>query len=381
MDTNEFYSDDSAFEKENLYGNGYIGEAEITEPFDPKDVDIISNTMVVSNIIDRLKDGRIILDPDFQRRPDLWNLQKQSRLIESLIIRIPLPSFYFDYDDTNDNYIVVDGLQRLRAIQRFAALDASNPERLRLTGLEYLTEFEGKTYDELPKNLQRRIREQTIIAYVIRPGTPESVRNSIFTRINTGGTQLTPAEIKNSVYRGQAADFLKELAHSESFIRATNQKIKPDRMLDCEFVNRFLAFYLLDMDDYRDNLEQFFNNVLLRLKEASRQELNDYRQAFYKSMETAYTVFGKNAFRKLQANQKYGRINKPLFECVSVCFARLTNKECAKLCQKKSIFVNKYEQLLKTDAFIDVITNGTAKRSSIEQRNKELNRIIYETIK
>lgn len=375
------YGDRSTFEPENPYGNGSPGEAEITEPFDPKDVDIISNTMVVSNIIDRLKDGRIVLDPDFQRRPDLWNAQKQSRLIESLIIRIPLPSFYFDYDDENDNYIVVDGLQRLRAIQRFAALDAGHPERLCLAGLEYLTEFEGKYYDELPKNLQRRIREQTIIAYVIRPGTPENVRNSIFTRINTGGTQLTPAEIKNSVYRGQAANFLKELAHSEAFIRATNGKIKPDRMLDCEFVNRFLAFYLLDLNNYRDNLEQFFNEVLLKLKAASPQELNDYRSAFFKSMETAYTVFGKVAFRKLQANQKYGRINKPLFECVSVCLAKLTGKECETLCKNKDVFLKKYKQLLCTASFIDVITNGTAKRTSIEQRNNDLNRVIYEAIK
>ena len=240
----------------------------------------------------------------------------------------------------------------------------------------------GEDEDKLClKNLQRRIREQTIIAYVIRPGTPENVRNSIFTRINTGGTQLTPAEIKNSVYRGQAANFLKELAHSEAFIRATNGKIKPDRMLDCEFVNRFLAFYLLDLNNYRDNLEQFFNEVLLKLKAASPQELNDYRSAFFKSMETAYTVFGKVAFRKLQANQKYGRINKPLFECVSVCLAKLTGKECETLCKNKDVFLKKYKQLLCTASFIDVITNGTAKRTSIEQRNNDLNRVIYEAIK
>ena len=233
-------------EEENLYGDTPQTEGEITEPFDPKDVDIVSQPMIVANIIERLKEGSIVLEPDFQRNPDLWDDGKQSRLIESLIIRIPLPSFYFDYDDASDKYIVVDGLQRLWAIRRFASLDKIDPDRLHLTGLEYLKEYEGKIYEELPVTFQRRIREQTFTAYVIRPGTPESVRNSIFTRINTGGLQLTPAEIKNSVYRGQAADLLRELAHSDAFVKATRGKVQSTSMTDCEFVNRFLAFYLLD---------------------------------------------------------------------------------------------------------------------------------------
>ena len=371
--------DSGNIENENLYGKGSTGEAEITEPFDPKDVDIINQSMVVSNIIDRLQDGRIVLDPDFQRRSDLWDTQKQSRLIESLIVRIPLPSFYFDYDN-DDNYIVVDGLQRLRSIQRFAALAADDPDRLRLSGLEYLTEYNGKTYEELPKSLQRRIREQTIVAYVIRPGTPENVKTSIFTRINTGGMQLTPAEIKNSVYRGQAADLLKELAHSKEFIRATNGKIKPDRMLDCEFVNRFIAFYLLDLKSYRENLEMFLNDSLMKLKAASPDVLNDCRRAFYRAMDASYAVFGKDSFRKMNNKHRYGRINKPLFECVSFCFAKLSPRECEALCRERAAFLERYEALLQDAAFVDVITNGTARKVSIEKRNREMIRIIRETI-
>ena len=97
-----------AIEEEQLYLD--TDEEEITEPFNPKDVDIITQPMVISNIIDQLKYGDILLEPDFQRRPDLWNSTQQSRLIESLMIRIPLPSFYFDSAD-DDKLIVVDGLQ------------------------------------------------------------------------------------------------------------------------------------------------------------------------------------------------------------------------------------------------------------------------------
>lgn len=369
-----------SIEEENLYGDSPFTEGEITEPFNPKDVDIVSQPMVVANIIERLKENSIILEPDFQRSHALWDDRRQSRLIESLIIRIPLPSFYFDYDDENDNYIVVDGLQRLWAIRRFAALDKNDSNRLHLKGLEYLTEYEGKTYEELPVAFQRRIREQTVTTYVIRPGTPEFVRNSIFTRINTGGIQLTPAEIKNSVYRGQAAALLRELAHSDSFIKATNGKVKSYRMLDCEFVNRFLAFYLLGTDKYNDNLEEYLNKVLLKLKKAAPEELDRCRVAFYRAMETVETVFGEKAFRKIYKGGKYGRTNKPLFECVSVCFAGLSDQECENLIHNKDIFLEKYELLLQDPDFIDVITNGTAKKGSITKRNTEMMRIISETI-
>ena len=106
---------DNEIENEQLYSEN--GDGVITEPFNPKDVDIISQPMVIANIVEELKEGgNIILDPDFQRIPDLWDDQKQSRLIESLIIKIPLPTFYFDAGD-NENLIVVDGLQRLYAIK------------------------------------------------------------------------------------------------------------------------------------------------------------------------------------------------------------------------------------------------------------------------
>ena len=102
----------NSVEKENLYDKNVLEKGLITDPFNPKDVDIVSQVMAISNILDRLEHDEIILEPDFQRYKNLWDDQKQSRLIESLIIRIPLPSFYFDYDE-DDHLIVVDGLQRL----------------------------------------------------------------------------------------------------------------------------------------------------------------------------------------------------------------------------------------------------------------------------
>lgn len=364
-------------EEEQLYSGTY--EKEITEPFNPKDVDIISQTMVISNIIDQLKCGDILLEPDFQRHPDLWNDKKQSRLIESLMIRIPLPTFYFDSTD-DDKLIVVDGLQRLYAIKRFMVLDEDDEKRLRLTDLEYLKEYEGRKFEELPPNMQRRIKTQTLTTYVIRLGTPDKVRTSIFTRINTGGLTLEPAEIKNSVYRGQAANLLKELAYSEEFKKATRNKIDSKRMLDCEFVNRFLAFYLLGTEQYSGNLEDYLNDVMIRLQKESNATIQRCRIDFLKAMKYAACIFEEKAFRKITANGRYGMLNKPLYDAVTVNLAKLSLQECEKLLQKKDELMEKYIALLKDKKFTGIITSGTAAIDNVKRRHSTIYQLFQEVL-
>lgn len=353
-------------QEENLYGEGDTGVS--IEPFDPKDVDIVSQTMVISNIIDRLKYDEIILDPDFQRLPNLWDDVKQSRLIESLIIRIPLPTFYFD-SDKDDKLVVIDGLQRLIAIKRFAVLKKSDPDKLKLTGLEYLQEFDGCFYEDLPPRIKRRINEQSIITYLIRSGTPEKVRTSIFTRINTGGLTLTPAEIKNSVYRGRAAGLLRKLAATDVFKKATRNKIDSSRMLDCEFVNRFLAFYILGIKNYRGNLEDYLNDVLIYIQKASDGELEECEEGFARAMGYAYDIFGNMAFRKINRNHKFGQINKPLFDAVSVSLARLNEKECHTLVDKKDKLISEYQKIIAEPEFVQIISNGTARIVNVKKRH------------
>lgn len=364
-------------EEEQLYLD--TDEEEITEPFNPKDVDIITQPMVISNIIDQLKYGDILLEPDFQRCPDLWNPTQQSRLIESLMIRIPLPSFYFDSTD-DDKLIVVDGLQRLYAIKKFMVLDLNDKNRLALTGLEYLKEYEGKKFEDLPSSIQRRIKTQSLTAYVIRPGTPDKVRTSIFTRINTGGLTLTPAEIKNSVYRGQAANLLKELAHSEEFVKATRKKIDPSRMLDCEFVNRFLAFYLLGTEQYSGNLEDYLNEVMIRLRKEPKSTIEKCRIDFLKAMKYITNIFGEIAFRKITANGRYGRLNKPLYDAITVNMAKLSEKECEQLLVKKDKLLEEYDKLLKDKKFVNIITSGTATIDNVKGRHNTIYKIFRKVL-
>ena len=364
-------------ETEKLYENGK--EVEIVTPFDPKLVDIESKPMVLSNIVDRLKNDGIVLDPNFQRNPDLWDKQKQSRLIESLLIRIPLPIFYFDMSE-DEKLIVVDGLQRLSAIKNFMATASDEDNCLRLQGLEYLKELEGKSFDELAPNLQRRLREQTIQVYLIKAGTPDNVKNSIFERINTGGLILTSAEIKNSVYRGRASELLKNMAETKEFVEATNKKITPTRMLDREFANRFLAFYLLDIKEYHENLDDFMREVLSRVKNDNSIDCDLIVAAYKKALKLASEVFGKNAFKRIGKDGRYTGINKPLFEAVTVQFAVLSDKERKKLIKNKEVFLTRFNKLLCDEKFIEVITNGTARLTSVKYRHGEIERIIGESL-
>lgn len=149
--------------------------------FIPADVNITPRNITVDSIIDRLKHKEIDMAPKFQRRAGLWTKIQQSRLIESLMLKIPLPTFYFDASD-EDEWVVIDGLQRLTAFNNFMV-----SKTLELEGLEYLKEFEGCTFENLPRQYYRRIKETQITIYTVEKGTPDDIVFNIFKRINTGG--------------------------------------------------------------------------------------------------------------------------------------------------------------------------------------------------
>jgi len=372
-------NDGDDVEEEALYEGS--SSAKINKPFNPLDVDIIFQPLVLSNVFERLRHDEIELTPDFQRNPNLWDDVRQSRLIESLIIRIPLPTFYFDGSD-EDKWIVVDGLQRLWAMKRFIVEPSGSENKLKLKNLEYLTEYDGLYFEELPRDIQRRIKEQTIIAYLIRKGTPDKMRNSIFERINTGGMTLTPAEIKNSVYRGQAAELVKELAKYESFLKATRDRISSVRMLDREFVNRFLSFYILSIDAYKGNLEEFLCDGLDTIKTAKTPILDEYRGAFMQAMNLSCSLFGEIAFRKPFTQEKhgFGPINKPLFECVSVNLALLSPKQAELLVARKSLFLDAYLQLFKDPEFHQSISSATGHEKNAKIRHSKCKTLVEKVL-
>lgn len=356
-------------------GESYEAQAPAQDGFVPASVNILPSTQNVSNLMERLLDKGIDLEPVFQRRKDLWKNDKQSRLIESLMLRIPIPSFYFDMVDEGE-WKVIDGLQRLTAFQNYLVGEEKSGEageklvKRKLTGLQYLIDFEGKTVDELPRQYIRRIKEAQVIIFGIQKGTPENVVYNIFQRINTGGLKLEPQEIRNAMYHGKASELAKKLAEGKAFLDATGYAIKPDRMMDQEFVIRFMAFAELDYrTEYKDDIDNFLILAMKKVNGYSDGDLERIEQNFLKAMKYAKEIFAKNAFRKIGSGGRRGPINKALFELFSVCFAELKEEQLGKIADRKEQFLEKYKELFADNEFVSALRSG--KRTDCARRFKK----------
>ncbi|MED4953933.1 DUF262 domain-containing protein [Paenibacillus macerans] len=350
-------------------------EALITNPFDPAKIDITQKSLTIDLLVKRLKESEIDLLTDFQRKGGLWDSDQQSRLIESLIIRIPLPAFYFD--GSNDNkWLIVDGLQRLTTLKRFII-----DKELKLHNMEYVTQFEGFGYMDLPRHIQRRIEETQIIAFIINDGTPEEVKYNIFKRINTGGVPLTPQEIRHALNQGVASEFLKKLAESDEFLEATCHSVKTDRMEDRDFVLRFLAFTMTSYQNYFPDLENFLNSSMSLLNKKTKTELEQLEKNFKKAMVNATLIFGDDAFRRrYNVGDNRKQINKALFDTWSVNLGMLNNEQSQKLIEFKDVVREKFIGVMKDKDFDSAISQGTGDPRRVIYRFSKIEKLIKEVL-
>ena len=349
------------------------------KPFDPTRINIETKTPSLDTLIKRIKNKTVQLNTEsyFQRNPNLWDGTKQSRLIESILIQFPLPAFYFDATD-EDNWLVVDGLQRLSSIKNFVV-----DKHLKLTNLEFLLQLNGKGWDDLPTNLQTAIEETQVVIYKILPGTPTDVKFNIFKRINTGGLILEPQEIRHALFQGRPAKFIAELATNSKFLNATRRKIDTSRMLDRDFTNRFLCFYLFGTENYAtkeygQDLDTFMSKAMASIYSKSEEELNKITSDFEKAMFFSKQIFGDEAFRKVY--YRYNRlppINKALFDAISVQFALLTdNQRSILLSNKNKVKKAIYDELHKEADFFVSVTSSTGDKNRVIFRHKKVREIV-----
>ncbi|GGZ30833.1 DUF262 domain-containing protein [Streptomyces poonensis] len=352
----------------------------ITAPYDPSKIEIQTSNPTINLLMSRLSNGMIDLAPDFQRHAGIWSDEEQSRLIESLLLRIPIPSFYAAEMEDSE-WAIIDGIQRLTAIARFiapralaevAGIDAGP---LRLRGLEYLyKDFEGKGYDDLTGRLQIRLNETQVVVHVIRPGTPEEVKFNIFARINTGGRPLTRQEIRHALIPGPARQLLSSLAESEEFLSATGGSVPPARMADREMVLRALAFRLTPPDSFKSqDFDQFLAHAMRQINRLSDEDRAAHASDVKRAMKVARLVFGENAFRKLYQGQalRYP-VNKAIFETIVVNLAKLSDHEHASLVTSRHQVVEGFQALMTNRRFERAVSVSTGDRAKVMTRFAEI---------
>jgi hypothetical protein len=356
------------------------GEVGLSKPYDPTQIRVDPKAFSLRNVLDMIDDGDLDLAPDFQRMR-VWTPEQKSRLIESVLLRIPLPAFYFS-SDTEGYMQVVDGVQRLSTIHEFVRNNSFT-----LQHLEYLDrELGGKAFSEIKGTTwAKRINATQIIVNVIDPQTPLRVKFDIFKRINTGGTPLKAQEIRHCMSGKRSRELLKRLTALKSFDESTGGRLSGHlRMADRELALRWVAFTILEnLNDYGGDeiasLDDLLNVTTIRIDSDESININRLIDQFDRAMTLARELFGNHTFRKwmLEDNYRYP-LNRALFEAISVPLGQIKTTNLASM--KKEIQLA-FRKLCSEDSFfVSSISAGTGDPKKVRYRMEKAKE-LFQSIK
>ncbi|MDF2036328.1 DUF262 domain-containing protein [Cytobacillus oceanisediminis] len=349
----------------------------------------------LETMVKRINSGQIKLDPEYQRN-HRWSDETASRLIESLILNIPIPTIYLSQDIDADEeledesisrFSVIDGQQRLTSIKRFIE------NELILTKMEVLSNLEGFRYKNLPGFLKRRLDERTIKCLRIDSTLDAQVKYDIFERLNSGSVKLEPQELRNAIYRGKFNKLIKKLAKNIDFMilnqidienREENKKVK--KMEDVELVLRFLSLVDNRYKNYRPNLKTFLSDSMKSFtNEASDKDLENYQCIFEKTMAFIRINFGDAAFAKYKYLGKEdgteklvyaSKFNAAVYDALSITIADELIKNNSFETYNISEFKNKYILLFKSPEFIESISGSINDKTKLETRIETVKGLI-----
>ena len=344
-----------------IEGLGYPFQDEDGAPYPLDDIMVRNETRTVRETVSRIANGRYIMDPDFQR-DFIWEVSKQSKLIESCIMRIPLPVIYVA-ESPDGRIMVVDGLQRLSTFKRF--LDGE----LKLNKLGADHPLNGKGFSDLPIHLQERVEDTQLTLHILDRSAPERARLDIFERVNSG-EPLSRQQMRNAIYNGSGTRWLSRMARHAEFQRVTGRSLNAKTMRDREAINRFASFHLLNWQTYGNgDMDDFLARGISFMDSLSEQGRESIERAFLDSMRRNYKLFGRHAFRKSLREQDDSValtvINISLFDVLSCLFTGI----CDDLLEVDSEAVSRrIVELIKNEEFSHAITYSTNSTHQVENR-------------
>lgn len=398
-------------------GNGFDNSESDMEEVEESDA--LSSIMNIPSIrrqtpsfallYERLLYDEIEIQPDYQRKDRIWSDDKKSKLIESILMGLPLPIFYFG-ERKNDNWVVIDGLQRLTTVQDFM----QNKFPLKLDASSSVIAANNQFFKDFNRNNIRAIREFEITAYVIDIEDPKSNKfiTELFHRINTYGVKLSDQEIRSAIYFGPSVFYLKFLASSKTFTIATSDTVNPKRQKDLELCLGALSFIVNGYKDYRHNrFDDFLTSTMKWINYQAERKVNKENvvsfisdsplltaltKNFEQSLKFCHEIFGKDAFKKVRKATKKDPISKPLFETIIPIFANTTEIQREQIRKNKESFKNTLYDAITSDSndysiwmsqsYIEgnrglnyAISNSTGKRVTILFRFESILNIIKES--
>lgn len=306
----------------------------------------------------KYKNKQLVLDVTFQRN-EVWDNKQKCELIESILMGLPLPIFYFKQQN-NSTYVVVDGKQRLSTLFEFLS------NKFTLKSLKILHFLNGKKFGDLKEELgiyQSQLEDYQVYCHVILPPTPDKILFDIFDRVNRGGTKLNKQEIRSALYHGRGLNMIIDITMSEEFSKATHIEYKKDyRMKGSYLITRFLSFYLLFNDllikdekkyEYTGDLDDLIEVTLTQLNKSSLDELNQIREFTIKCLEMSSNILGRGAFRRGINESK--PINMNIFE-TTLYFMSLVLKKDSLIPLKE--IKNKLKITMDSEQFLNFIGNS-----------------------
>lgn len=326
----------------------------ITQPYD----------LVVESLIDQIKNGTLFLRPISERpafqRKYVWSNKLASRLIESILLNVPIPPCYLSQNDEYE-LDVIDGQQRLYSIYRFI------DNRFKLTNLEILTELNGLQFHELPPTIQRQFKTHTLRLIAITNQSHAEIKFDVFQRLNTNTMPLNAQELRNCIYRGSLNDLLKDAVQYEPWLNIISRKEPDKRMRDEELVLRFFAFSIHGVDNYRTPQKHWLNDAAKAGQKYSEEKVRELKSIWEKAIDISLMWFEPSECFRREISKRSKAINRALFDLTMLSAARV-NRDVA--IRKREAFRKQYFTILDDSTFNDLISRAVDHKSRTISRHR-----------